>query len=462
MAEPARQGSFVRGLGLFDSANLVMGSMIGSGIFLVSADIARQVGGGLWQLVVWVVAGAMTVLAAATYGELASMFPAAGGQYVYLREAFGRMPAFLYGWTLFLVIQTGTLAAVAVAFARFAGVLFPSISAASHPFGDGVPITTERLVAIAVIALLTANNATGIRAGKAVQNVFTVLKVATLLGVIALGLALPAPDGAMASDDFAKAVHDGVPIQGFSIAVAIGVAMVGALFSADAWNNVTFAAGEVRDAARTVPRALVIGTAVVVSAYLVTNLGYLNALAPDAIAHAPQDRVATALMETVMGPVGASVMAALVMVSTFGCLNGIILAGPRLYYAMARDGLFFPAAGRLSPRAGVPAWGLWLQGAWAAALTLSGTYGDLLDYVIFAALLFYVVTVAGVFRLRRRRPDLARPYRAPLYPVLPAVYLVAAIAVMAVLLVEKPLYTWPGLGIVAAGLPVYLVVRKRL
>ncbi|MBM4394100.1 MAG: amino acid permease [Deltaproteobacteria bacterium] len=445
-----------------------MGSMIGSGVFIVSADIARQVGGGLWVLVVWAVAGLMTVLGAASYGELASLFPAAGGQYVYLREAFGRAPAFLYGWTLFLVIQTGTLAAVAVAFAKFLGVLVPAISASEYvlylpdlPGGVAIGVTTQQAVAVAVLAALTANNSFGLSAGKAVQNVFTVLKVATLLGVTALGLAHASDAGALRASDFAAAFRADGPISASGLPVAIAVALVGALFSADAWNNVTFAAGEVRAPERTVPRALVLGTVVVVTLYLVTNVAYLNVLAQPEVAAAPDDRVATALMRAVLGPPGAAVMAALVMVSTFGCLNGMVLAGPRLYYAMAADGLFLSAAGRLSPRTRVPTWGLWVQGAWAAVLALSGTYGDLLDYVIFAALLFYAVSVAGVFRLRRTRPDLPRHYSAPGYPVLPALYVAACVFVMGVLLVEKPGYTWPGLGIVAAGVPVYLLVRRR-
>jgi APA family basic amino acid/polyamine antiporter len=467
--EPAPRAapSFVRGLGQFDAANLVAGSMIGSGVFIVTADIARQVGGGLWVLAVWAIAGAMTVLGAASYGELASIFPAAGGQYVYLREAFGRMPAFLYGWTLFLVIQAGTLAAVAVAFAKFAGVLVPAVSDATYvlyvpdlPFHAAIGVTTQHLVAIGVIVLLTANNATGLTAARRVQNVFTVLKVLTLAGVTVLGLAHAAPDAALSSPAFGDAARDGAPVHGFGIAVAVAVAMVGALFSADAWNNVTFAAGEVRRPERTVPRALVAGTVVVTLLYLLTNVAYLNALSPERIATAPADRVATALMEAVLGPAGAAVMAGLVMVSTFGCLNGMILAGPRLYFAMARDGLFVRQAGRLSERTHVPVWGLWVQGAWAAALTLSGTYGDLLDYVIFAALLFYVVSVAGVFRLRRTRPDLPRAFKAPGYPVLPGLYVAACLFVMGVLLVEKPMYTWPGLAIVLAGVPVYLWRRR--
>lgn len=464
-SSPVEPG-FIQSLKLFDSANLVAGSMIGSGIFIVTADITRQVGGGFWVLLVWVIAGAMTVMGAACYGELASLFPTAGGQYVYLREAFGRMPAFLYGWTLFLVIQTGTLAAVAVAFAKFAGVLVPWISDSTNvlagtPFDGAVIISTQQVVAIAAIAVLTANNIAGIGAAKRVQNLFTVIKVLALLVIIGLGLYFGAQDGALRAPDFFEAKREGVNLKNAEIAVAIATAMVGALFSADAWNNVTFAAGEVRRPERTVPLALLIGTIMVTFLYFLTNVAYLNALPAEEIAYARADRVATAMMETIFGQSGAAVMAAVVMTSTFGCLNGMILAGPRLYYAMARDGLFFRSAGRLSKNSRVPVWGLLVQGAWAAILTLSGTYGDLLDYVIFAALLFYVVSVVGAIRLRLKSPELPRAFRIPLFPVIPLVYIAACLFIMAVLLVEKPLYTWPGLIVVLTGVPVYLWMMKK-
>jgi APA family basic amino acid/polyamine antiporter len=461
--QPA-QPTLARSLGLFSAANLVMGSMIGSGIFIVSADIARTVGGAWWVLASWVVAAVMTVMGAASYGELAAMYPHAGGQYVYLREAWGRLPAFLFGWTSFVVIQAGSIAAVGVAFAKFAGVLFPWISGQHVLLTLGpVAFSSEQAVALVTIAFLTGTNCLGVKAGSLVQNVFTVLKVATLLGVTAVGLfAFGAEGAALTAPDAGLAVRDGVPVTGLGIAVAIGVSLVGSLFAADAWNNVTFASGEVREPGRDVPRALVLGAAVVCGLYLLTNLAYLAAMPQDLVAHAPDDRVAAALMTLVVGPRGAALMAALVMVSTFGCLNGMILAGPRVTYAMANDGLFPAIGGRLGERSRVPTGGLVLQGLWAGCLTLSGSYGDLLDYVIVAVLLFYSLTVLGVFRLRRTRPDAPRPFRAPLYPVLPALYILACVAVVGVLLVEKPRYTWPGIGLVALGVPVYFVMLRAM
>ena len=465
MAIRGESPSFVKGLGLFSAANLVMGSMIGSGIFIVSADIARTLGGAWWVLASWLVASVMTIMGAAAYGELAALFPEAGGQYVYLREAWGRLPAFLFGWTSFVVIQAGSIAAVGVAFAKFAGVLFPWISAKAVLLTLGpLPFSTEQAVALVTIAVLTFTNSLGVKAGAGIQNVFTVLKVATLLGVTVIGLAaFGAAGSALAAPDAGVARHlaDGVPLSGAGIAVAIGVSLVGSLFAADAWNNVTFASGEVKEPGRVVPRALVLGTLVVTALYLLTNVAYLAAMPLDAVANAPSDRVAAALLTIVVGPRGAALMAALVMVSTFGCLNGMILAGPRVTYAMAQDGLFPAVGGRLGERSRVPVGGLVLQGLWAGALTLSGSYGDLLDYVIVAVLLFYSLTVLGVFRLRRTRPDAPRAYRAPLYPVLPALYVAMCLATVGVLLVEKPTYTWPGIGLVALGVPVYFVMRRR-
>lgn len=464
MADSGQAPSFVKGLGLFSAANLVIGSMIGSGIFIVSADIARTLGGAWWVLASWIVASAMTVMGAAAYGELAAMFPTAGGQYVYLREAWGRLPAFLFGWTSFVVIQAGSIAAVGVAFAKFAGVLFPWISGKTVLLSLGpVAFSSEQLVALCTIAFLTFTNSLGVKAGGAIQNVFTVLKVATLLGVIVIGLAafgaagsaLSAPDAGLARN-----LKEGLPLTGFGIVTAIGVSLVGSLFAADAWNNVTFASGEVKESGRVVPRALVLGTVVVCGLYLLTNLAYLAAMPLDAIANAPDDRVAAMLLTIVVGPKGAALMAALVMVSTFGCLNGMILSGPRVTWAMAQDGLFPEIGGRLSETTRVPVGGLVLQGVWAGALTLSGSYGDLLDYVIVAVLLFYSLTVLGVFRLRFTRPQAERPFKAPLYPVLPALYVLSCLSVVGVLLVYKPTYTWPGIGLVALGVPVYFVMRR--
>jgi APA family basic amino acid/polyamine antiporter len=440
------QGHFVRGLGLWDATMIVAGSMIGSGIFIVSADIARQVGSPGWLLMVWLLTGLLTLTAALSYGELAAMMPKAGGQYVYLREAYGPAVGFLYGWTLFLVIQCGTIAAVAVAFAKFLAVLVPAVA----------PVPVQRGVAIAVIVLLTAFNLRGVQAGKWIQNVFTIAKLGALAALIVLGLfASHASAPALTQADFwgsRSALELG-------LWTAIGTAMVGSLFSSDAWNNITFTAGEVREPQRNIPLSLALGTLIVTGLYLLANVAYLNALSLEAIQTAAQDRVGTAAAESILGSGAAGLMAAAIMVSTFGCVNGLVLAGARVYYAMAQDGLFFKGAGVLSDH-GVPARGLQLQAVWACLLTLSGSYGNLLDYVIFAALLFYVLTVGAIFVLRRKQPDAERPYRAFGYPVVPALYVVLALLLMADLLVYKPDYTWPGLGIVLAGLPVYWFTRR--
>ena len=468
---PERQ--FHRALGLFDGTMLVIGSMIGSGIFIVSADIARTVGGGGWLLAVWLVTGVMTVTGALAYGELAGMMPHAGGQYVYLREAYNPLTGFLYGWTFFLVIQTGTIAAVGVAFAKFTAVLIPSLGDATVLCSAGpVRVTAQRLVAILNVVVLTAVNTRGITGGKWIQNVFTSAKTVALAGLIALGLIAGASLGVfranLATFWDASAAHDGtgpVPLAGLALLGALGVAMVGSLFSSDAWNNVTFTAGETVNPRRNIPLSLAIGTGAVTLLYLLANVAYLSVLpvagtpgAADAagrgIQFAAADRVATAAMSVILGPAAVAVMAALIMVSTFGCNNGLILSGARVYYAMARDGVFFRSAGRLNTR-GVPGAALVVQCVWACLLCLSGTYADLLDYVIFAVLLFYVLTVLGIFRLRRTRPDEERPYRAFGYPVLPALYVVAATAIAVDLLILKPAYTWPGLGIVLLGIPAF-------
>lgn len=456
---------FVRGLGLWDATAVVAGSMVGSGVFIVSADIARQLGSPAWLLAVWGLTAVMTIIGALTYGELAGMMPHAGGQYVYLREAYGPLAGFLYGWTLFTVIQTGTIAAVAVAFAKFTAVLIPALDT-NFTLGP-ITLSAQQLLAIVVIAGLSGANCNGLHTGRWVQNVFTATKVGSLLLLVSLGLLLGRHDAA---------VH--LNIENFwstgpaslSLLPVFGAAMVGALFSADAWNNITFAAAEVRDPARTIPASLAIGTVTVTTLYLAANLVYLVTLPlhgevagasafARGIQHATSDRVATASMEVMLGAPGAVLMAIGIMISTFGCVNGIILAGARVYYAMAQDGLFFAVAGYLNTRR-VPAAALILQGLWAAVLTLSGTYGDLLDYVIFAALLFYAVTAGAVFKLRRSRPDAERPYRAVGYPLLPALYIVLSALILLDLLVVKPAYTWPGLLIVMSGIPVYYWWRK--
>jgi len=450
---------FVKGLGLLDSTTLVMGSMIGSGIFIVSADIARQVNSPGLLILTWVVAAALTIIAALSYGELAAAMPHAGGQYIYLRESFGPLYGFLYGWTLFLVIQTGTIAAVAVAFAKYSGVFVPWISAQNYLIGSGTyGITTQRLLAIVVTVLLTFVNRRGIRTGAMVQNVFTFAKTAALLGLVGLGFLVGRNAKAVEANftDFWRNSGDFL-----TVVRLVGVAMVGSLFSSDAWNNVTFTAGEVRNPRRNLPLSLALGVGIVSALYIACNFVYLNVLPLYDIQHAAEDRVATVAVQTMLGSSAVQIMAAAIMISTFGCANGLILSGARVYYAMALDGLFFKRAGKLDRRFHTPAFALVIQCIWACLLTLSGSYGDLLDYVIFAVLLFYILTIAGIFVLRRTRPDLDRPYRAFGYPVLPAAYIVVAGVIEILLLMYKPSYTFPGLGIVLLGVPVYFLWRRR-
>lgn len=465
----AHEGRFHRELGLLDASAIVAGSMIGSGIFIVSADVARAVGSPGWLLLVWLINALMTVLGALAYGELAAMMPRAGGQYVYLREAYSPLLGFLYGWTLFLVIQTGTIAAVAVGFAKYLGVLIPWVSAEHALFQIGAfSFSTQRLVAIGVIVFLTWSNSRGLREGKIVQNVFTSAKVAALLALIVLGLLVARNTEAV---EVNLTNPWGEEALSLAFVMAVGGAMVGPLFASDAWNNVTFTAGEVKNPRRTLPLSLVGGTVLVMVLYCLTNLAYLSLLplagvetgvtvVERGMQYATEDRVATAAASMIFGARAEVIMAVAIMVSTFGCMNGLILAGPRLYYAMARDRLFFAKAGRLNA-AGVPAGGLWFQMVWASLLALSGTYGNLLDYVVFAALLFYVLTVVGLFILRRTRPDAERPYRAFGYPWLPGLYVLIASVIMLDLLFVKPTYTWPGLLIVLTGAPVYLFWCRR-
>ena len=455
------KAGFVKGLGLTDATTLVMGSMIGSGIFIVSADVARQVKSPGLLIVCWLLGALLTIVAALSYGELAAAMPHAGGQYVYLREAFGRLWGFLYGWTLFVVIQTGTIAAVAVAFAKYTGVFFPAISAKNYLIGSGaVGLTTQQLLAIIIIVILTLVNTRGIRTGAMVQNVFTFAKVASLLGLAILGFLL-GRNPQVISANF------GHPWQGLgdtSVLACIGLvgtAMVGPLFSSDSWNNVTFAAAEVRNPRRNLPLALGLGVGIVSALYIACNFVYLSVLTFQQIQTAPEDRVATAVVSVMFGPVATQIMAAAIMVSTFGCLNGIILSGARVYFTMAHDNLFFKKAGELHPRTHAPVAALMMQCLWSVLLTLSGQYNDLLDYVIFAVLLFYILTIGGLFRLRRTRPDLERPYRAVGYPVLPALYIVMAGLIEILLLWNKPAFTVRGLILVLLGVPVYYLWRRK-
>lgn len=449
----------VKGLSLLDGTTLTMGSMIGSGVFIVAADIARQVRSPGLLMLTWIITALLTIIAALSYGELSAAMPRAGGQYVYLREAFGPLYGFLYGWTFFTVIQTGTIAAVAVAFAKFLGYFLPAVSTQNYllkfgPFG----VTTQMAVAIAVIVFLTWVNTRGLRTGAIVQNVFTIAKVGALLGLIALGVFLGRRPEAIQANftDFWRA-----PGSLWDVVRLTGVAMVGALFSSDAWHSVTLAAGEIKNPKRDLPLSLAIGVGTVSILYLGCNLVYLMALPLSGIMNAPEDRVATAVIAQVLGPAATAVMAAAVMVSTFGCINGLVLSGARVYYAMAEDGLFFQAVRKVDPVHHTPYVSLWVQCLWACLLTLTGRYNDLLDYVIFAVLLFYVLTIAGLFVLRRTQPGLERPYRAFGYPLLPALYIAVAGGIEILLLIYKPSYTWPGLILVLIGVPVFFLWRSK-
>jgi len=538
MTTPATPGTFQQKLGLFDATMLVAGSMIGSGIFIVSADISRDVGSSGWLLGIWVLTGLITIMGALSYAELAAMMPHAGGQYVYLREAYGPLCGFLYGWTFFLVIQTGFIAAVSVAFAKYFRVLAPALvtdkallwfdgemlvlplnidlklpvpwlEAHDYPSffkRDKFAINASQLVAVGVAVVLTTINCFGVQAGKRVQNIFTVTKLLSLALLIVLGLTIALEprtlannftniwDGIWATKTFTT-VSKLVPEAGLAAAMVVGAAMVGSLFSADSWNNVTFTAGETNDPKRNLPRSLALGTTIVIGLYVLANVAYLAALpiqgnqkaAEEAeaqakdygsanreqarklesdaaflrgIDHAKDDRVGTAVLERASPNLGVPLMAIAIMISTFGCVNGLVLMGPRLYWAMAQDGVFFRSVGRLNAR-GVPAAGLALQCLWSIVLVFSGTYGDLLDYTIFAALLFYAVTVAGLFVLRKTQPNAERPYRALGYPVVPALYVVLCTLIMLDLLVVKPVYSWPSFLIVLAGIPVYFLWRRR-
>ena len=477
---------FTRGLGLYDSTMVVAGSMIGSGIFLVSADMARTIGSPGWMLVAWLIAGLLTITAALSYGELAAMMPRAGGQYVYLREAVSPLWGFLYGWTLFLVIQSGTIAAVAVGFARYTGVLVPWFSEDHYLIapihitaGYALSLSTAQFLAVLLIALLSWTNTRGLEYGRIIQNVFTTAKGGALLALVAAGL-LIGRNTAAVSDNFgnlwgARGVSDIVPglsaMSSFGLLVGLCVAQTGSLFSADAWNNITFTAGEVKDPRRNIPLSLAFGTMLVIGLYLLANLAYLVTLPWDMVQHAPSDRVATATLDVVFPGAGATIMAVGIMISTFGCDNGLLLAGARAYYAMARDGLFFKGAGTLNS-AKVPAGGLLLQGIWSAFLVLPRTYNpatqsygnlysNLLDYVVSAALIFYILTIAGVFRLRSTRPDVERPYKAFGYPVIPALYIVGASVILVSLFIYRTSTTWPGLVIVLLGVPVYFYWRSQ-
>src|SRR5215467_8875801 len=486
----------VQGLGLTSATTLVMGSMIGSGIFIVSASISQQVNSPALLLGAWLVTGFMTIVGALCYGELAAMMPKAGGQYVYLRESLGPLWGFLYGWTLFLVIQTGTVAAVGVAFGKFLGHFFPSVAASNwiwhiakvptwHVTGQitlggmDVGLNTQNLAGIVIVIFLTVINIFGLKTGAAVQNVFTIAKVSALFLLVVAGIFFGRNAHAIAANftDFWR-LHSLHSASGTSAGPFVGiltilaVAQVGSLFSADAWNNVTFTAGEVKNPKRNLRLSLAVGTGVVILLYIAANFIYLSVLPMDGamngatvmergIKYASSDRVGTAALQQMFGSSSESLMAVAILISTFGCCNGLILAGARVYYAMAKDGLFFKATGSVHPKYLTPKNALIVQGIWTCLLALSGTYNDLLNYVIFAVLVFYVLTITGLSVLRRTQPQADRPYRAFGYPVLPAVYIVMALFIDVVLLRYQPQYTWPGLVIVLLGIPVYFVWSRR-
>jgi basic amino acid/polyamine antiporter, APA family len=494
----------VQSLGLFSATAIVAGSMIGSGIFLVDADIARGTDSPALLLAAWVVTAIMTMIGALSYGELAAMMPKAGGQYVYLRESLGPLWGFLYGWTLFLVIQTGTIAAVCVAFGKFLGVFFPTVSTTNWlwhiahvpafkvgPMVLGnmeIGVNTANLTGIFIVILLAIVNMFGVRLGALIQNIFTTAKALSLAALVLLAFTV-GPNATAWSANFGEGwsqfwknagwntlhpvqVGIGGPTVLVNLLVILAVVQVGSLFSADAWNNITFTAGEVKNPRRNLPLSLILGAGFVLTVYFLVSLGYLLVLpmhgdphGATALArglqHATEDRVATAVLEQIFHSGGAQLMAAAILISTFGCANGMSLAGARVYYAMSQDGLFFKSVGKLHPRYKTPAAGLFVQACWTALLCVSGSYSQLLDYIIFAVLVFYILTIVGLFVLRVKRPDAPRPYKALGYPVLPAVYIVMATWICVVLLRYKPQYTWPGLVLVLLGIPVYLFWSRR-
>jgi APA family basic amino acid/polyamine antiporter len=466
--ENVNQPSFKPSLGLFDATMVVAGSMIGSGIFIVSADITRNVGSAGWLIAVWLITGFMTLTAALSYGELSAMFPKAGGQYVYLKEAFNPLAGFLYGWSFFAVIQTATIAAVGVAFSKFAGYFIPALDLKPENilFEIGAfKLYPAQLVSIALIILLTYINTKGVKGGKIIQTIFTSAKLLALFGLIVFGFFMVKESfwnsnwhtglQAMQSSNTSEPTN-WTAISGVALIGAIAASMSGSIFSSDAWNNVTFIAGEIKNPKRNIGLALMIGTLTVTLIYVAANLMYLNVLPLHDIAFAAQDRVAVAASNTIFGGDGAYVIAALIMVSTFGCNNGLILAGARVYYTMAKDKLFFAKAGTLNKNA-VPEWALWAQCVMASILCLSGRYNELLDMIAFVVVLFYAITIAGIFKLRKDRPDMERPYKAFGYPVLPAIYIILAMVFCVFLIIMKPLYAGIGLGIVLLGIPLYYV-----
>jgi basic amino acid/polyamine antiporter, APA family len=470
--------SFKPSLGLFDATMIVAGSMIGSGIFIVSADITRNVGSAGWLIVVWLITGFMTLSAALSYGELSAMFPKAGGQYVYLKESYNPLIGFLYGWSFFAVIQTGTIAAVGVAFCKFAGYFFPALelSESNILFSIGsLHIYYAQIVSILLVILLTFINTKGVKGGKLIQTTFTVTKLLSLFGLIVFGFIMlksevwnanwsnawqmqKLSNTASSSLNFDTTLI--IPLLGAAAVGAIAASMVGSIFSSDAWNNVTFIAGEIKNPQKNIGLSLFLGTMIVTIIYVSANFMYLGVLPLNEIAFAKSDRVAVAASNVIFGEIGTYVIAAMIMISTFGCNNGLILAGARVYYTMAQDGLFFKKAGMLNNN-GVPEWALWAQCVVASLLCLSGKYGDLLDMVSFIVVIFYVLTIIGIFILRKKLPNAERPYKAIGYPVLPAIYILMGISFCILLIVYKPEFTWPGLIITLIGIPLYFIAVRN-
>ncbi len=458
-------------LGLLDGTMIVAGSMIGSGIFIVSADIIRNVGSAGWLIAVWVITGFMTLTAAVSYGELSAMFPNAGGQYVYLKEAYNKLIAFLYGWSFFAVIQTGTIAAVGVAFSKFTAYLIPAVSEDNILYSTLIgsynfKISAAQVVSIVLIILLTAINTRGVKTGKLIQNTFTLTKLASLFGLIIFGLIMIKGDVWNANWTNAWDIHklntDNSTVN-YTMAAALGAiaaSMVGSIFSSDAWNNVTFIAGEMKNPQRNIGLSLFLGTLIVTVIYVSVNLVYTGVLPLHDIATAEKDRVAVAASQVIFGNIGTYVIAVMIMISTFGCNNGLILAGARVYYTMAKDGLFFKRTGTLNKNA-VPSFGLWIQCIVASILCLSGKYGDLLDMISFVVVIFYVLTILGIYILRVKRPDADRPYKAFGYPILPAIYMLMGLAFCVLLIIYKPQFTWPGLIIVLIGIPIYYISKPK-
>ena len=468
----SQQNEFKPSLGLLDATMVVAGSMIGSGIFIVGADITRNVGSAGWMIAVWLITGIMTIIAATSYGELSAMYPKAGGQYVYLKEAYNPLVGFLYGWSFFAVIQTGTIAAVGVAFAKFAGYFFPALNMQEQNilFTLGtVKIYPAQLVSIAVVFLLTQINTRGVKEGKIIQTTFTVSKLLALFGLILCGFLFV--DHSYWAENWATGMNsqkaliaeDGSitweAIGGITLLGAIAASMVGSIFSSDSWNNVTFIAGEIKNPKRNIGLSLFLGTLIVTSIYIAANLMYLNVLPMAQIAKPEEDRLAVAAASVIFGSAGRAMIAVLIMVSTFGCINGLVMAGARVYYTMAQDGLFFKQAATLNKNA-VPQWALWSQAVVAALLCLSGRYGELLDMVSFVVVIFYVLTIIGIFILRKKKPEMERPYKAFGYPVLPLIYVLMGTSFCVLLVMFKPEYTWPGLIITLLGVPLYFIAVR--